>query len=139
MDVENKNADEFASSGSWLSDTFRQFNFVALMRERNHIRRTCAESMRVYRRFKSEMPDAAPKEFYARMIEKRTGAGAAGVSEIMRRIEESFTTWPVEREITLRDVVSFFAVTDCLNADPTAAGVRSRVRDVVANAIPPDL
>jgi hypothetical protein len=139
MNVENKNTGEVTSTGSWLSDTLRQFSVVALIREQIHIRRICAESLRVYRQFKAEMPNAAPKEIYARMIEKRSGAGAAGVREILRRIEQSFTEWPVDREITLREVVSFFAVTDCLNADPSAIGVRSRVRDVVANAIPSDL
>jgi hypothetical protein len=138
MDVEYKTQDDFTSTGSWISDTFRQFNLVTLLRERNHIHRTCAETLRVYRQVKAEAPDALKRDLYLRVIEKRSGAGPAGVREIMRRVEQSFAAWPVDRDVTLRDVVSFFAVTDCLNADPTATGVRSRVRDVVANAIPAD-
>ena len=78
MEVEDKK-NGVTSTGSLLKDTLREFNFVALMRERTHIRRACAESLRVYRRLNADMPDATKRETCERTVEKRSGAGVAAM------------------------------------------------------------
>ena len=128
---------------NWLKDTFRHFNFIAAMRERHKIRRLCVESLELYRQVEIEMPQASNTARYARVIELRSGADAGTVLKFMRRAEESFASWPVERPLNFRDIVQYLAVTDGLHTDIAVAGVGSRVVDfalhIVPEMIPPDL
>lgn len=128
-----------ADRSNWLNDTLRQFNFVALMRERVLIRRTCLEAMRAHREATAALPGAPKQDLYARVIESRGTTDAAGVRLTLRRAEESYAQWPVERELTFRDLVAYIAVTDYLAAHPEVGGVRSDVLEAVARAIPAEL
>lgn len=121
---------------SWLDDTLRQFNFVAMLRERNQVKQTCAQALQVYRRIAAESPASSNTDRYQRVIGVLTGADANGIRVILRRVEQSFASWPVDRDLVFRDVVAYFAITNILKADISAAGVRARVMDIVADAIP---
>ena len=139
MDVHGKEPGEVDSKSSWLDTTLRQFNFIAVMRERNQIRRTCVESLKIYRQVAEEIPEASKTALYTRFIEKRCVADPRDVREIIRHAVESFASWPVERDLTFRDLVCYLAITECLQANPTEIGVHARVFDVVSNIIPADL
>jgi hypothetical protein len=89
----------------------------------------CVELLELHRRVEVEMPRDSSTARYARVIELRSGADAAAVSNFMRRAEESFATWPVERPLTFRDIVLYVAVTNDLKSDIAVAGVRSRIVD----------
>ena len=139
MDGYNDETPGHEPAANWFSDTFRQFNFLALLRERNQIRKICAELLREYKQVKSQLPQAAKHELYARVVANHTGADADGVRRTLRRAEERFAVWPEERDLNFRDLASYFAVMECRNADPKTMGVRADVVDIVAHAIPADL
>jgi hypothetical protein len=139
MDMQSERNHDDESKSSWLNDTLRQFNFVAQMRERNLIRRTCAECMRIYHTVAEAMPQATRIELYTRIVQTRSGAGPDEVRTILRSAEPSYAQWPVDRDLIFRDVVNYFAVTDCLKADPSATGVRADVLDIVSHEVPADL
>jgi hypothetical protein len=128
---------------NWLVDILRRLNFLAAARDRGRIRRMCVELLELHRRVEMEMPRDSSTARYARVIELRSGADAAAVSNFMRRAEESFATWPVERPLTFRDIVLYVAVTNDLKSDIAVAGVRSRSVDfalgIVPELIPADL
>jgi hypothetical protein len=132
-----------AAKSSWLEATLRPLNFVATMRERRQIRHFCDESLKLYRQVEAQMPQASQTERYGRFIELRSGATPATVLTVMRRAEESFADWPIERPLNFQDVVQYLAVTDCLKIDIAVAGVQSRivdfVIDIVGHVIPRDL
>jgi hypothetical protein len=138
----DKGSDENARTGSWLG-ALRPFNFVTVLRERYQIRRICSDSLKLYRRIEREMPGASNLERYARVIEVQSGADPDTVQTILRRTEESFATWPVERPLNFRDIVQYMAVTGGLKTDIAVTGVRSRfvdfVFDIVADVIPANL
>jgi hypothetical protein len=127
---------EGARTPSWLEDTLRRFNFIAAMRDRKQIRRICKESLDLYRQIEIEMPQASNQDRYARLIEKRSGADAEAVLRIMRRAEESFATWPIERPLSLRDIVQYMVVTDGFKTDIAVDGVRSRAVDLAIDIVP---
>ena len=134
---------ETPRTGSWLGATLRPLNFVTELRERRQIRRICSDSLKLYHRIEREMPGASNLERYARVIKERSGADPETVEAIMRRAEESFAAWPVERPLNFRDIVQYIAVTGGLKADIAVAGVRSRFVDlvfaIVADVIPASL
>jgi hypothetical protein len=124
-------SEERARTGSWLGDMLRPFNFITVLRERSQIRRICAESLEIYRRIEREMAGASNLERYARVIEEQSGADPNTVQAVIRRAEESFASWPVERPLNFRDVVQYMAVTGGLKADIAVTGVRSPFVDLV--------
>ena len=124
---------------SWLNDTLRNFNFVAVMRERMVIRRTCNHSLRLYHRIRADMPDASKMDIYQQVVQQRGNHTPSDVRGILRHAEESFAKWPVDRDLTFRDLVAYLAVTDCMRANPGSKGVRSEVLGVVADTIPAEL
>jgi hypothetical protein len=124
------------SYGGWLEDKLRHFNFFAARRERKQIRCICEESLTLYRQIEIEMPQAANRDRYARLIERRSGADADAVLRFLRRAEESFATWPIERPLSLRDIVQYMVVTDEFKTDTAVDGVRSRAVDLAVDIVP---
>jgi len=54
-------------------------------------------------------PQASHTDRYARVIQRRSGADADAAIEFMRRAEESFASWPIERPLNFRDITSVAA------------------------------
>ena len=125
--------------GSWLNAALRRSNFLRVMRERQHVKRTCRDCLALYRRVEAQRANATAAERYAHVIASRTGADANGVTTIMRRAEESFAAWPNERALTFRDVVQYLAVTERLGDTLSESGVRAHVAEIVARLIPANL
>jgi len=132
-------SDEHARARSWLGETLHPFNFIAVLRERYQIRRICAHSLKLYRPGRTGNAGSLQ---YGTLCARHRGAQRADshtVQGIMRRTEESFATWPVERPLTFRDIVQYIAVTGGLKADIAVTGVRSRyvdsIFDIVAGVI----
>jgi hypothetical protein len=125
--------------GSWLNAALRRSKFLRLMRERQHVKRTCRDCLALYRRVEAQRANTTAAERYADVIASRTGADANGVNTIMRRAEESFAAWPNERPLTFRDVVQYLAVTERLGDILSESGVRADVSEIVARLIPVNL
>lgn len=114
-------------------------NLFGAWHERRVARRACEESLRLYRQIEQSQPELTDLGRYERLVAARAGLDAQGAREVLRRAEDSFASWPVERPLKLRDVVQYLVVQECLSADPAALGARSRLLTVVAEVIPDDL
>jgi len=68
---------------NWLVDRLGQFNFLTALRERNHVRRTCIDTLNLYHEVAAERPQAGKRERYERVVALRTGADAAGVARLI--------------------------------------------------------
>ncbi len=143
MEFSDDQCHERPGTRNRLRHTLRRLILLAGMRERRQIRRICVESLSLYRQVKAELPQASHTELYAHVIQRRSGATAYAVQRFMRRAEESFATWPVDRPLNFRDIVQYIAVTDCLKTDIAVDGVRSQVvetaLDIVPQMIPADM
>jgi hypothetical protein len=124
---------------SWLEDTFRSFNFVMAIREREVVRRTSQRCLALYRRIESEQPDATTQQRYEFVVSQFIGDDPKAVRTALRRAEESFAAWPVERDLNFRDIVQYIAVTEYCQDNPNESGMRARVSSVVADLIPDTL
>jgi hypothetical protein len=125
--------------GSWLNAALRRSNFLRLMRERQHVKRTCRDCLALYRQGEAQRANTTAAERYAHVIASRTGADANGVNTILRRAEESFAAWPNDRPLNFRDVVQYLAVTERLGDTLSESGVRAHVAEIVARLIPENL
>jgi hypothetical protein len=73
------------------------------------------------------------------VIARRLGPGATGAADIVRRAEESFTDWPVERELIFRHVVHYQIFDEYQRQGPARHGTRTNIGDVVARIIPEEI
>jgi hypothetical protein len=125
---------------SWMEVVLHRVGVLSTLRERSRIRRICQESMNSYRKISAETPESSELTRYAQVIQRETGADANTVQRAIRRAEESFASWPVERPVKFRDIVQYLAVTDSLRIDIAVAGVDSRFVDkslkIVTKMIP---
>jgi len=126
-----------AAGESWLAGLSREM--LGGWRERRVARRTSVESLELYRELEAARPELPAIERYEQVVARRTGFDGDGVRRVLRRAEDSFASWPVERPLKLRDVVQYLVVHECLNADPSIVGVRTRLTTIIAEVIPKDL
>jgi len=79
-----------------------------------------------------------PREIYRRVVMARAGCDADEAGAVLRRAEQSFASWPTERELTFCDVVHYIAVSEYLAARERIS-TRIDMGRVIASRIPEDL
>jgi hypothetical protein len=67
-----------------------------------------------------------------------TGVDEDEADMVLRRAEQSFATWPNERELTFADVVHYVAVSQYLTGDERIS-TRIDMGRLVAGRVPPHL
>ena len=125
------------AGGSWLAQASR--GVLLAWRERRVARRTSRESLQLYRELEATRPELSAVARYEQVIARRTGLDGAGVRQVLQHAEDSFASWPVERPLRFRDVVQYLVVHECLTADASAVGTRTRLTTIIAEVIPRDL
>ena len=111
-------------------------DIVRTWRERVTARQLSRESLRIYREVEESNPELTGVSRYREVVARQTGLDDAGVRELLGGAETSFASWPVERQLRLRDVVQYLVASQCLSADATALGIRSRLARIIAREIP---
>lgn len=122
---------------SWLAGLSR--GVLGGWRERRVARRTSVESLQLYREIEALRPELPAIARYEQVVARHTGLDGEGVRRVLRRAEDSFASWPIERPLKFRDVVQYLVVHECLSADPSIVGTRTRLTTIIAEVIPKDL
>jgi|HubBroStandDraft_6_1064221.scaffolds.fasta_scaffold1579480_1 hypothetical protein len=107
--------------------------------ERRYARKASTQLLELYWREHREHPDLSGRALYEAVIARRLGPDAAGAADIVRRAEESFTDWPVERELIFRHVVHYQIFDEYQRQGPARHGTRTNIGDVVARIIPEEI
>ena len=122
-----------------LRDSARNLGPFVALTERRYARRASTELLELYQRERAEHPDLNGRSLYQAVIERRLGPDPARAAEIVRRAEESFTDWPVERELRFRHVVHYQIFAEYSRTTPTRHGTRTNIGEVVAQIIPEEI
>src|SRR2546429_13603 len=69
--------------------------------ERRYARRASRELLELYQLVHREHPELSGRELYIAVVARRLGPNASNAADIVPRAAESFTDWPVERELKL--------------------------------------
>ncbi|TLY79613.1 MAG: hypothetical protein E6K41_12285 [Gammaproteobacteria bacterium] len=80
--------------------------FVRLA-ERRYARHASRQLLDLFWLEQREHPELNGRSLYQAVVARRLGPEAARAPEVIRRAEESFTDWPVERELRFRHVVHY--------------------------------
>ena len=112
--------------------------FVALD-EKHYARQASRQLLELYLLEHREHPELSGRALYTAVVARRLGAGAAGAAEVVRRAEESFTDWPVERELRFRHVVHYQIFNEYTHQGAARPSTRTNIGVVVARIIPEEI
>ena len=112
--------------------------FVTLA-ERRFARHASRELLDLFWLEQREHPELSGRSLYLAVVARRLGANAKRAPEVILRAEESFTDWPVERELRFRHVVHYLIFDEYTHRAKARHGTRTNIGATVARIIPEDL
>lgn len=113
--------------------------FVTLA-ERRYARHASRELLDLFWLEQREHPELNGKSLYQAVVARRLGPDAGPrAAEVILRAEESFTDWPVERELRFRHVVHYLIFDEYTRRGEARHGTKTNIGDTVARIIPEEL
>ena len=122
-----------------LRQFLRNLGVFVAHAERRYARQASRQLLELFRREHREHPHLTGRTLYEAVIARRLGPDASSAADIVRRAEESFTDWPVERELRFRHVVHYQIFDEYQRHTPTRQGTRTNMGEVVARIIPAEI
>ena len=116
----------------------RQYLF-APRAERRFARQASAELLELYKQQRRAHPDMNGRALYQEIVAQRLGPQTVRANELVRRAEESFTDWPVDRDFSFRHIVHYLVFYEYTLQDPARRGTMTNMGAVVAEVIPEDI
>jgi hypothetical protein len=107
--------------------------------ERSYAKQASERLLELYWRERREHPDLSARNLYLSVVTQRLGRDGHRAAEIVRRAEESFTDWPVERELKFRHVVHYLIFDEYMRVGKARKGTRTNMGGVVARVIPEEI
>jgi hypothetical protein len=107
--------------------------------ERRFARHASVELLELYTQQRREHPEMSKRALYEYIVAQRLGPHAVRAHELVRHAEESFTNWPVERELQFRHVAHYLIFYEYTLQGPSRQGTKTNMGSVVARVIPEDL
>ncbi len=108
-----------------------------LMREWWQVQRVSRVMLGRFRGIVRLQPGLERIEVYRLLVQEHVGCDGYTANRILRGAAQSFAVWPEERDLQLRDVIHYVAVTEFLHQRSRPAGMRSDVQALV-NAVVPE-
>ena len=107
-------------------------------RESRYVAAIIRELLKLHWIVSASHPSLPRRAIYQKVVMARTGADNDEANSILRRAEQSFASWPRERELTFADVVHYMAVSEYLTDDERLA-TRIDMGRLIAGRVPADL
>jgi hypothetical protein len=107
--------------------------------ERRYAKQASTQLLELYESERRERSQLDTRSLYEAVIARRLGLKSSRAAEIVRRAEESFTTWPVECELRFRHVVQYQIFDEYIRLGADRAGTRTNIGAVVARIIPEEI
>jgi hypothetical protein len=107
--------------------------------ERHYARQASKQLLELYWLEHREHPALTGRALYTAVVARRLGPDATGAADIVRRAEESFTDWPVERELRFRHVVHYQIFYEYTRQGAARHSTRTNIGVVVARIIPEEI
>jgi hypothetical protein len=118
----------------------RDLGLFAGPAERRYAKEASEQLLDLFRREQREHPELKGRALYEAVTARRLGLNPpVSATEIVRRAEESFADWPVERELRFRDVVHYLIFDEYMHAGKARAGTKTNMGAVVARIIPEEI
>ena len=114
-------------------------SFMWIGEEKRYFRRESRKVLAMYRAVRAQHPAVTGMALYEEVVGRVTGVSADGARALVRAAEQSFATWPSERDLTFRDVVHYLCFESFSQSHGNRNWMRTSLREVVDSEIPKDL
>ena len=114
----------------------RDLGLLVARAERSYARQASAQLLELYRIERREHPELVGRLLYEAVIARRLRSGSCRAAEIVQHAEESFTHWPVERELRFRHVVHYQIFDEYTHLGTERPGTRTNIGVIVARIVP---
>jgi hypothetical protein len=114
-------------------------SFFIARAERRYATKAATQLLELYWLQRREHPQLKSRALYESVVALRLGPQAGRAAEVVRRAEESFTDWPVERELRFRHVVHYLIFDEYMRSREARGGTKTNLGVVVARIIPEDI
>ena len=107
--------------------------------ERRYAKEASKQMLELYWRQRRNSPEMDIRAVYQSVVAQRLGNEMTRAAELVQRAEDSFTQWPVERELRFRDVVHYLIFDEYMRQGKAREGTKTNMGVVVARIIPEEL
>jgi hypothetical protein len=107
--------------------------------EHQQVARISREVLQLHSAAHAACPELRGRDLYAAILQLRQPGGPMSPEELLRRAAESYAAWPVERPLTLRDVVHYLAASELLTDHGSPVWTQGELRQLVGARIRADL
>jgi len=111
----------------------------AAQSERRYAKQASEQLLELYWRERRAHPDLNKKALYESIVAKRLGVDTSRAAQMVLRAEESFTDWPVERELIFRHVVHYLIFDEYMRTGKAREGTKTNMGVMVARIIPENI
>ena len=122
-----------------LRQCMSNLGVVVAHAERRYATQASIELLELCQSERRQHPQLDGRSLYGAVIARRLGPASNRAAEIVRRAEESFTDWPVERELRFRGVVHYQIFDEYTHLGSERPGTRTNLGVVVARIIPEEI
>jgi len=101
--------------------------------------RCCRELLGLYETVAADNPQLHGTRLYQEVVAMHTRCDAGAAQVVLKKAEESYAIWPVDRDLSFRDVVHYLAVSEILVADSASPWAEADIKRIIDAAIPKSL
>jgi len=112
--------------------------FFLARSERRYAKQAAEQLMAIFQRQRVEHPNVSAQALYESVVAERLGPHANRAKQVIRRALESFTNWPVERELKFRHVAHYLIFDEYMRVGKARGGTETNMGAVIASIIPDD-
>jgi len=123
-----------------IRESLRQFvaSVRAKREERRYARRASVKALETYHQVHARHPELSGKALYGEVIVSE-GLDADAAHALIRSAEQSFTEWPIERDLRFQDVVHYMVYEAYMREYRSRHWTLADIGQVVSSVIPPEL
>ena len=112
---------------------------ITLLREYWQVQRVSRRMLGRFRAIVRSKPRLDSTEAYRLLVQDHMHCDSRAADRILLGATQSFAVWPEDRDLQLRDVIHYVAVTEYLQHSAGSRGMRSDVQAVVNAMVPGNL
>jgi hypothetical protein len=112
------------------------FSFPQLWKEKRFIRESSLEVLKLYVLERSANPKLNRRNLYIRVAARYLDVNNEAAEKVVRRAEESYASWPCERDLKLIDLAHYMIVNEYIDNNDIGVGLGPHFKEIVEELVP---
>jgi YHS domain-containing protein len=123
-------------AGNQQSRAGGAFPMLRAWRERRIAARCCRDLLSLYKTVAANHSELRGYSLYQQVVATHHHCDARAAQAVLKEAEQSYASWPANRNLNFRDVVHYLAVSEILAAHSTSPWAEADIKRIIDAAIP---